>query len=99
MGLHDRYGHRLHLRRFRRHEGITYTQIAQYCVLIFAYTVPAVFISLHLTGNPIPQLGLGDTLTDGSGIYLLDKLDQDLHRSWFRRLHDAEGLNPRTSSC
>ncbi len=40
-------------------KGITYTQVAQYCVLIFAYTVPAVFIALHLTGNPIPQLGLG----------------------------------------
>jgi cation/acetate symporter len=57
-------------------KGITYTQIAQYCVLIFAYTIPAVFISLHLTGNPIPQLGLGSTLADGSGVYLLDKLDQ-----------------------
>jgi cation/acetate symporter len=56
-------------------KGITYTQIAQYCVLIFAYTVPAVFISLQLTGNPIPQLGLGSTLSDGSGTYLLDKLD------------------------
>jgi len=56
-------------------KGITYTQIAQYCVMIFAYTVPAVFISLHLTGNPIPQLGLGSTLADGSGIYFLDKLD------------------------
>lgn len=57
-------------------KGITYTQIAQYCVLIFAYTIPAVFISLQLTGNPIPQLGLGSTLADGSGVYLLDKLDQ-----------------------
>jgi len=56
-------------------KGITYTQIAQYCVLIFAYTIPAVFISLELTGNPIPQLGLGSTLADGSGMYLLDKLD------------------------
>lgn len=56
-------------------KGITYTQIAQYCVLIFAYTIPAVFISLELTGNPIPQLGLGSTLADGSGLYLLDKLD------------------------
>ncbi|MBN47930.1 MAG: cation acetate symporter [Spongiibacteraceae bacterium] len=61
-------------------KGITYTQIAQYCVLIFAFTVPAVFISLNLTGNPIPQLGLGSTLA-GSNTYLLDKLDlivQDL---------------------
>jgi cation/acetate symporter len=56
-------------------KGITYTQIAQYCVLIFAYTVPAVFISLNLTGNPIPQLGLGSSMADGSGIALLDKLD------------------------
>jgi cation/acetate symporter len=56
-------------------KGITYTQIAQYCVLIFAYTIPAVFISFQLTGNPIPQLGLGSTLSDGSGVYLLDKLD------------------------
>jgi cation/acetate symporter len=57
-------------------KGITYTQIAQYCVLIFAYTVPAVFIAMHLTGNPIPQLGLGSTMSDGSGMYLLDKLDK-----------------------
>jgi cation/acetate symporter len=56
-------------------KGITYTQIAQYCVLIFAYTVPAIFISLNLTGNPIPQLGLGSTMADGSGVALLDKLD------------------------
>ena len=56
-------------------KGITYTQIAQYCVLIFAYTIPAIFISLQLTGNPIPQLGLGSTMADGSGVYLLDKLD------------------------
>ncbi|MEM7084092.1 MAG: sodium:solute symporter family protein [Pseudomonadota bacterium] len=55
-------------------KGITYTQIAQYCVLIFAYTIPAIFISLSLTGMPIPQLGLGATLT-GSDTYLLDKLD------------------------
>lgn len=54
-------------------KGITYTQIAQYVVLIFAYTVPAVFISLELTGNPIPQLGLGSKMDDGT--YLLDKLD------------------------
>jgi cation/acetate symporter len=56
-------------------KGITYTQIAQYCVLIFAYTVPAIFIALNLTGNPIPQIGLGGTMTDGSGVALLDKLD------------------------
>lgn len=56
-------------------KGITYTQIAQYCVLILAYTIPAIFISLQLTGNPIPQLGLGATLV-GTDTYLLDKLDQ-----------------------
>nr|WP_222597412.1 sodium:solute symporter family protein [Hyunsoonleella aquatilis] len=56
-------------------KGITYTQVAQYCVLIFAFMVPAIFISIQMTGNPIPQLGFGDTLTDGSGAYLLDKLD------------------------
>src|SRR5210317_1842956 len=56
-------------------KGITYTQIAQYCVLIFAYTVPAIFIALNLTGNPIPQLGLGSSMADGSGMALLDKLD------------------------
>ncbi len=56
-------------------KGITYTQVAQYCVLIFAYMVPAIFISIMLTGNAIPQLGLGSTLADGSGTYLLDKLD------------------------
>jgi len=56
-------------------KGVTNTQVAQYCVLIFAYTVPAVFISLALTGMPIPQLGLGSTMADGSGMFLLDKLD------------------------
>jgi len=56
-------------------KGITYTQVAQYCVLIFAYSVPAIFIAIHMTGNPIPQLGFGSTLNDGSGISLLDKLD------------------------
>ncbi len=56
-------------------KGITYTQVAQYCVLIFAYLVPAIFISILMTGNPIPQLGFGSTLVD-SPVYLLDKLDQ-----------------------
>ena len=56
-------------------KGITYTQVAQYCVLIFAFMVPAIFISIQMTGNPIPQLGFGSTVTDGSGTYLLDKLD------------------------
>jgi cation/acetate symporter len=54
-------------------KGITYTQVAQYCVLIFAFMVPAIFISFQMTGNPIPQLGFGGTGEDG--IYLLDKLD------------------------
>ena len=56
-------------------KGITYTQVAQYCVLIFAFMVPAIFISIQMTGNPIPQLGFGGELNDGSGMYLLDKLD------------------------
>mgnify|MGYP006266416089 CR=1 FL=1 len=55
-------------------KGITYTQVAQYCVLIFAFTVPAIFISLQMTGNPIPQLGFGSRMTDGT--YLLEKLNQ-----------------------
>lgn len=57
-------------------KGVTYTQIAQYCVLIFAYTVPAVFISLNLTGNPLPQLGLLSDTADGTPLLL--KLDQTL---------------------
>lgn len=56
-------------------KGITYTQIAQYVVMIFAYTVPAIFISLQLTGNPVPQLGLGSSMADGSGTFMLDKLN------------------------
>ncbi|MBL4622824.1 MAG: cation acetate symporter [Immundisolibacteraceae bacterium] len=56
-------------------KGITYTQVAQYCVLIFAFLVPAIYISIMITNQPIPQLGFGSTLADGSGVYLLDKLD------------------------
>ena len=56
-------------------KGITYTQVAQYCVLIFAYLVPAIFISILITNNPIPQLGFGGQVS-GSSVYLLDKLDQ-----------------------
>lgn len=57
-------------------KGITYTQVAQYCVLIFAYMVPAIFLSLMMTGNPIPQLGFGSELTpEYGGGYLLDRLD------------------------
>ena len=55
-------------------KGITYTQVAQYCVLIFAFTVPAIFISLQMTGNPIPQLGFGGRTMDGK--FLLDTLNQ-----------------------
>jgi len=58
-------------------KGITYTQVAQYCVLIFAFMVPAIFISIQMTNNPIPQLGFGGA--DADGVYLLDKLD-GLHR-------------------
>lgn len=58
-------------------KGITYTQVAQYCVLIFAFMVPAIFISIQMTNNPIPQLGFGGA--DEQGVYLLDKLDR-LHR-------------------
>jgi cation/acetate symporter len=73
-------------------KGITYTQIAQYCVLIFAYTVPAVFISLKLTGNPIPQLGLGSTLA-GSDTYLLDRLDQVVTDLGFAEYSTAKRLS------
>ena len=54
-------------------KGITYTQVAQYCVLIFAFMVPAIFISIQMTGNPIPQIGFGSQGADG--VYLLEKLD------------------------
>ncbi len=59
-------------------KGITYTQVVQYCVLIFAYLVPAIFISLLITGIPIPQIGLGATVNDGSGLAVLEKLDRTL---------------------
>ncbi|MFA0088523.1 cation acetate symporter [Vibrio sp. 10N.286.49.C2] len=55
-------------------KGITYTQVAQFCVLIFAFLVPAIFTSIMMTGNPLPQVGMGSTLT-GTDVYLLDKLD------------------------
>jgi cation/acetate symporter len=64
-------------------KGITYTQIAQYVVLILAYTIPAIFISFQLTGNPIPQLGLGSTLV-GTDTFLLDKLDRVLLETGFK---------------
>ncbi|MEL6877397.1 MAG: sodium:solute symporter family protein [Pseudomonadota bacterium] len=56
-------------------KGITYTQVAQYCVLIFAYMVPAFFLSFMITGTPIPQIGLGSEVADGSGLSVLQKLD------------------------
>ena len=59
-------------------KGITYTQVAQYCVLIFAYMVPAIFISLIMTGNPVPQLGFTTPLADGSGMSVLERLDSSL---------------------
>ncbi|MDX1553651.1 MAG: sodium:solute symporter family protein, partial [Marinobacter sp.] len=64
-------------------KGITYTQVAQYCVLIVAYTIPAVFISLQLTGNPLPPLGLFSTHVE-SGVPLLEKLDQIITELGFR---------------
>jgi len=67
-------------------KGITYTQVAQYCVLIFAFMVPAIFISIQMTGNPIPQLGFGSTGSDG--VYLLDKLNG---------LHQELGFHEYTS--
>jgi|TARA_B110000438_G_scaffold86276_1_gene85744 cation/acetate symporter len=63
-------------------KGITYTQIAQYVIMIIAYTIPAIFISFMLTGNPIPQFGLGSTLEDGG--YLLDKLDEIMTQLGFK---------------
>ena len=56
-------------------KGITYTQVAQYCVLIFAYLVPAIFVSILMTGNAVPQIGFGSALADGSGVAVLDRLD------------------------
>jgi len=68
-------------------KGITYTQVAQYCILIFAFMVPAIFISIQLTDSVVPQLGFGSTLNDSSGTYLLDKLDG---------LHEELGFAPYT---
>ena len=76
-------------------KGITYTQMAQYVIMIFAYTIPAIFISLELTGNPIPQLGLGSTFT-GTETYLLDKLDQiqyELGFAQYTTQYRLSGLN------
>jgi len=56
-------------------KGITYTQVAQYCVLIFAFMVPAIFISFQMTGILVPQIGMGSTMNDGTGVYVLEKLN------------------------
>lgn len=75
-------------------KGITYTQVAQFCVLIFAFTVPAIFISLQFTGNPIPQLGFGSKTTDG--VYLLDKLNQltvDLGFDQYTKVDSGNTIN------
>ena len=69
-------------------KGITYTQVAQYCVLIFAYTVPAIFIAIQITGNPVPQLGLGSQVS-GEGVYLLAKLDAIVTDLGFRAYTDG----------
>lgn len=73
-------------------KGITYTQIAQYCVLIMAYTIPAIFISINLTGNWLPQLGLGSTISGGD-VYLLDKLDQVVTDLGFDQYTTSERLS------
>ena len=70
-------------------KGITYTQVAQYCVLIFAYLVPAIFLSLMITGNPIPQLGFGG-VDQESGVFLLERLNG---------LHSELGFTPYTSGA
>ena len=71
-------------------KGVTYTQVAQYVVLIFAYTVPAVFISLQLTGNVLPQLGLGGTLVSDPNTHMLEKLDTALRELGFASYDSAE---------
>ncbi len=73
-------------------KGITYTQVAQYCVLIVAYTIPAIFISMHLTGNPIPQLGLGGNFV-GTDMTLLSKLDQVVTELGFGKYTETTRLS------
>ncbi len=70
-------------------KGITYTQVAQYCVLIFAYTVPAVFIALQISGNPVPQLGLGSQIA-GESAFLLDRLDAIVTDLGFRAYTEGD---------
>ncbi len=69
-------------------KGITYTQVAQYCVLIFAYMVPAIFISILITGNPVPQLGFGSQIV-GENVYLLEKLNNVLTDLGFNAYTDS----------
>ena len=80
-------------------KGITYTQVAQYCVLIFAYTVPAVFISFQLTGNPIPQLGLGSELAAEPGVHLLTKLDMIVQDLGFKSYISSAGISTLNIMC
>jgi cation/acetate symporter len=87
-------------------KGITYTQIAQYCVLILAYTIPAIFISLQLTGNPIPQLGpvLGSTLCPAAsaGVSCWIKLDQVVTDLGFKEYTQRALVGPehvRSTPC
>ncbi len=80
-------------------KGITYTQVAQYCVLIFAYTVPAIFISFQLTGNPIPQLGLGSELIQEPGVHLLDKLDTIVQDLGFHSYIDSMSVSTINIFC
>ena len=75
-------------------KGITYTQVAQYCVLIFAFTVPAIFISLQATGNPIPQIGFGSKTIDG--VYLLENLNQLSVDLGFEKYTDINQTTLRT---
>ena len=75
-------------------KGITYTQVAQFCILIFAFTVPAIFISLQMTGNPIPQLGFGSRGPDG--VFLLEKLNQlsvDLGFNAYTDINQSNAIN------
>ena len=73
-------------------KGITYTQIAQYCVMILAYTIPAIFISLQMTGWFLPQIGLGAALVE-NGTFVLDRLDQVVTEVGFREYTATEGLS------
>ncbi|WNJ18055.1 sodium:solute symporter family protein [Pontibacter sp. G13] len=79
-------------------KGITYTQVAQYCILIFAFMVPAIYISILMTGQVLPQIGFGSTLNDGSGTYLLDKLD-GLHQELGFAAYTAGTMSTQDLFC